>query len=175
MYGHSLQTYREYHSDIYPETNGYLAAMGPDDWWKSKCNNPVPKISLDPKKRPKTNLSHFNGKPLGERDSTIKNDNPVSPPQPVKPLPSGPVDSKVRSCLIFCYCLFNIVVVKYLPIIILAYLIFTCLWGCLFVNRIDALHRLTCFLPYTAYLKTSRNILQNLHRMSNLVLDQEVL
>ena len=101
MYGHSLQTYREYHSDIYPETNGYLAAMGPDDWWKSKCNNPVPKISLDPKKRPKTNLSNFNGKPLGERDSTIKNDNPVSPPQPVKPLPSGPVDSKVRFCLIF--------------------------------------------------------------------------
>ena len=107
MYGHSLQTYREYHSDIYPETNGYLAAMGPDDWWKSKCNNPVPKISLDPKKRPKTNLSHFNSKPIGERDSTIKNDNPVSPPQTVKPLPSGPVDSKVRSCLIFCYCLFN--------------------------------------------------------------------
>ena len=107
MYGHSLQTYREYHSDIYPETNGYLPAMGPDDWWKSKCNNPVPKISLDPKKRPKTNLSHFNSKPLGERDSTIKNDNPVSPPQTVKPLPSGPVDSKVRSCLIFCYCLFK--------------------------------------------------------------------
>ena len=72
MYGHSLQTYREYHSDIYPETNGYLAAMGPDDWWKSKCNNSVPKISLDPKKRPKTTLTNFNDKSLSDRDSSIK-------------------------------------------------------------------------------------------------------
>ena len=70
----NLQTYRDYHADIYPETNGYLAAMGPDDWWKSKCNNPVPKIDLDPKKRPKTNLVHFNTKDLSDRDTSIKLD-----------------------------------------------------------------------------------------------------
>ena len=46
--------------------------MGPDDWWKSKCNDVVPKISLDPKKRPKTNLAHFNAKSLSDRDSSIK-------------------------------------------------------------------------------------------------------
>lgn len=45
--------------------------MGPDDWWKSKCNNSVPKISLDPKKRPKTTLTNFNDKSLSDRDSSI--------------------------------------------------------------------------------------------------------
>lgn len=49
--------------------------MGPDDWWKSKCNNSVPKISLDPKKRPKTTLINFNDNSLSDRDSTIKIEN----------------------------------------------------------------------------------------------------
>ena len=47
--------------------------MGPDDWWKSKCNNLVPKISLDPKKRPKSNLAHFNTELLSNRESTVPN------------------------------------------------------------------------------------------------------
>ena len=68
-----FQSYREYHADIYPDTNGYLPGMGPDDWWKSKCNNLVPKISLDPKKRPKSNLAHFNTELLSNRESTIPN------------------------------------------------------------------------------------------------------
>ena len=68
-----FQSYREYHADIYPDTNGYLPGMGPDDWWKSKCNNLVPKISLDPKKRPKSNLAHFNTELLSNRESSIKN------------------------------------------------------------------------------------------------------
>ena len=68
-----FQSYREYHADIYPDTNGYLPGMGPDDWWKSKCNNLVPKISLDPKKRPKSNLAHFNTELLSNRESTVEN------------------------------------------------------------------------------------------------------
>ena len=67
------KTYRDYHADIYPDTNGYLPGMGPDDWWKSKCNNLVPKISLDPKKRPKSNLAHFNTELLSNRESIVPN------------------------------------------------------------------------------------------------------
>ena len=55
--------------------------MGPDDWWKSKCNNIVPKISLDPKKRPKSNLAHFNTELLSNRESTVKNAPSVQPVQ----------------------------------------------------------------------------------------------
>ena len=49
--------------------------MGPDDWWKSKCSKPVPKINLDPKKRPTANLIHFNHDLLSNRSSSIKDDN----------------------------------------------------------------------------------------------------
>ena len=70
-----MQSYREYHADIYPETNGYLAAMGPDDWWKSKSSKPVPKICLDPKKRPNVDLIYFNHEMLSNRNSSIKDDN----------------------------------------------------------------------------------------------------
>ena len=45
--------------------------MGPDDWWNSKLNRSVPKINLDPKKRPKTNLAHFNDELLNNRSSSI--------------------------------------------------------------------------------------------------------
>ena len=69
-----MQTYREYHADIYPETNGYYAAMGPEDWWTSKSNKAVPKINLDPKKRPKANLMHFQHEPISERKASIKLD-----------------------------------------------------------------------------------------------------
>ena len=66
-----MQTYREYHADIYPETNGYNAAMGPEDWWNSKYNKPVPKLNLDPKKRPKNDLTHFQHEPINKRKSSI--------------------------------------------------------------------------------------------------------
>ena len=76
-----FQSYREYHADIYPDTNGYLPGMGPDDWWKSKCNNLVPKISLDPKKRPKSNLAHFNSELLSNRETTVANSPSIQPAQ----------------------------------------------------------------------------------------------
>ena len=63
------KSYREYHADIYPETNGYQAAMGPADWDEGK-NIAVPKINLDPKKRPKEVLTVFQG-PLIERKASI--------------------------------------------------------------------------------------------------------
>ena len=55
--------------------------MGPDDWWKSKCNNLVPKISLDPKKRPKSNLAHFNSELLSNRETTVANSPSIQPAQ----------------------------------------------------------------------------------------------
>ena len=62
----SLQSYREYHSDIYPETTGLEAACGPSSWFKGN-NQKVPRINLDPKKRPKEKLTVFQG-PLADRD-----------------------------------------------------------------------------------------------------------
>ena len=54
------KSYREYHADIYPDTVGLRAAMGPEDWLKGGENDPRPgKISLDPKKRPKEVLTVF--------------------------------------------------------------------------------------------------------------------
>ena len=61
-----FQSYREYHADIYPETNGLESAMGPADWWAGS-DTPVPKINLDPKKRPKVDLLVFQDKLLSER------------------------------------------------------------------------------------------------------------
>ena len=43
------------------------AACGPSSWWKGN-NQKVPGINLDPKKRPKENLTVFQG-PLTERDA----------------------------------------------------------------------------------------------------------
>ena len=61
-----FQSYREYHSELFPETNGMEAACGPSSWWKG-ANCSVPQINLDPKKRPKEELTVFQG-PLAERD-----------------------------------------------------------------------------------------------------------
>lgn len=66
-----FQSYREYHSDIYPETNGLESAVGPSDWW-SGSDLVVPKINLDPKKRPKTDLVVFQDKPISERPGVKK-------------------------------------------------------------------------------------------------------
>ena len=62
-----LQTYRDYHADIYPETYGLEAGMGPENWLKGQ-NYPTPKMNLDPKKRPKETLTVFHAEgPLSER------------------------------------------------------------------------------------------------------------
>ena len=61
-----FQSYREYHSDIFPETYGLEPASGPENWWTGS-NTSVTKMSLDPLKRPKENLTIFQG-PLTERD-----------------------------------------------------------------------------------------------------------
>ena len=60
------KSYREYHSDIYPDTYGLEAACGPASWFQGN-NQKVPTISLDPKKRPKEKLTVFQG-PLADRD-----------------------------------------------------------------------------------------------------------
>ena len=67
LYFHLLQSYREYHSDIYPETNGLDSACGPMTWWKGS-DPKVQKLNLDPQKRPQSILTVFGGA-LSERDA----------------------------------------------------------------------------------------------------------
>ena len=62
-----FQSYREYHADIFPLTNGLESGPGPSTWWKGS-NNGVPKINLDPSKRPQSVLTVFGGA-LSERDA----------------------------------------------------------------------------------------------------------
>lgn len=50
MYQVPRKTYRDFHSDIFPDTNGYKSDLSPKDWLAGK-NLPVSKISLDPVKR----------------------------------------------------------------------------------------------------------------------------
>lgn len=50
MYQVPRKTYRDFHSDLYPETNGYKTDLTVTQWLKG-VNTPVPKISLDPAKR----------------------------------------------------------------------------------------------------------------------------
>lgn len=50
MYQVPRKTYRDFHSDIFPDTNGYKSDLSPKDWLTGK-NLPVSKISLDPAKR----------------------------------------------------------------------------------------------------------------------------
>jgi len=61
------KSYREYHADIFPLTNGLESGPGPSTWWKGS-NNGVPKINLDPSKRPQSVLTVFGGA-LSERDA----------------------------------------------------------------------------------------------------------
>jgi len=60
------KSYKEYHADIYPETNGFDAMMGPTEWSRGEDTS-VPKINLDPKKRPKEVLTVFRQGPLNSR------------------------------------------------------------------------------------------------------------
>ena len=50
MYQVPRKTYRDFHSDIFPDTNGYKSELMPQEWMDGK-NFVVPKISLDPAKR----------------------------------------------------------------------------------------------------------------------------
>lgn len=50
MYQVPRKTYRDFHSDIFPDTNGCKSDLAPKDWFAGK-NTPVSKISLDPAKR----------------------------------------------------------------------------------------------------------------------------
>lgn len=47
-----MQSYRDFHSDLYPETAGCIAQNNAEAWIKGH-DAPVPKISLDPAKRDK--------------------------------------------------------------------------------------------------------------------------
>lgn len=50
MYQVPRKTYRDFHSDLYPETNGYRTDLDAAQWFNGS-NVPVPKMSLDPAKR----------------------------------------------------------------------------------------------------------------------------
>lgn len=50
MYQVPRKTYRDFHSDLYPETNGYRTDLTVTQWLKG-VNTPVPKMSLDPARR----------------------------------------------------------------------------------------------------------------------------
>jgi len=61
------KSYREYHADIFPLTNGLESGPGPSTWWNGSDAG-VPKINLDPSKRPTGVLTVFGGA-LSERDA----------------------------------------------------------------------------------------------------------
>lgn len=50
MYQVPRKTYRDFHSDLYPETNGYKTELTATQWFNG-INIAVPKMSLDPAKR----------------------------------------------------------------------------------------------------------------------------
>jgi coronin-7 len=51
MYQVPRKTYRDFHSDIFPDTNGCKSELSPKEWFAGK-NADVQKLSLDPSKRP---------------------------------------------------------------------------------------------------------------------------
>lgn len=50
MYQVPRKTYRDFHGDLYPDTNGYKTDLTVTQWLKG-VNTAVPKMSLDPAKR----------------------------------------------------------------------------------------------------------------------------
>lgn len=51
MYQVPRKSYRDFHSDIFPDTNDYSKSeLTPHDWLKGK-NYALPKVSLDPAKK----------------------------------------------------------------------------------------------------------------------------
>lgn len=50
MYQVPRKTYRDFHADLYPDTNGFRTNLTCSQWLNG-VNIPVPKMSLDPAKR----------------------------------------------------------------------------------------------------------------------------
>nr|XP_023013175.1 coronin-7 isoform X1 [Leptinotarsa decemlineata] len=50
MYQVPRKTYRDFHSDIYPDTPGYITELSASQWMEGK-NTTLPKLNLDPGKR----------------------------------------------------------------------------------------------------------------------------
>lgn len=50
MYQVPRKTYRDFHADLYPDTNGFKTNLTCVQWLNG-VNMPVPKMSLDPSKR----------------------------------------------------------------------------------------------------------------------------
>lgn len=50
MYQVPRKTYRDFHADLYPDTNGFRTNLTCAQWFNG-VNLPVPKMSLDPAKR----------------------------------------------------------------------------------------------------------------------------
>ncbi|XP_020715431.1 coronin-7 isoform X2 [Ceratitis capitata] len=93
MYQVPRKTYRDFHSDLYPETTGYKTELTASEWF-SGANLPVPKMSLDPAKR------ELGDQPIivhrGNLNDLIKNieNKKVSnktPPQQTLKSPSNPM------------------------------------------------------------------------------------
>ena len=74
------KTYREFHSDIYPDTPGTRASMGPADW-EAGANLPPRKVSLNPASG--TELTRF-GPSVAEMPQKI-----TPPPAPVSGAPAS--------------------------------------------------------------------------------------
>ncbi|XP_064489724.1 coronin-7-like [Ornithodoros turicata] len=56
------KTYRDFHSDIFPDTHPASPSITIGDWLEEKPAKEVPKISLDPEKRPKAGIVRINHK-----------------------------------------------------------------------------------------------------------------
>ncbi|CAN8006476.1 unnamed protein product, partial [Ixodes hexagonus] len=52
------KTYRDFHADIYPDTTMASPAIAVSDWVAKKPARVLPKVCLDPERRPKEGLTH---------------------------------------------------------------------------------------------------------------------
>lgn len=50
------KTYRDFHADVFPDTQAPSPAITVPEWLDKKTVKPIPKVSLDPAKRPKEGL-----------------------------------------------------------------------------------------------------------------------
>ncbi|CAH0770610.1 unnamed protein product [Bemisia tabaci] len=90
MYQVPRKSYRDFHADLYPETNGAVSPLKPKEWLTG-ANNPVPKISLDPAaeraESPRLGPKPFSApklKDLGETSPTSEFDKVFSVPSAPK-------------------------------------------------------------------------------------------
>lgn len=56
------KTYRDFHADLYPDTTVASPTITVSDWIAKKPAKVLPKVSLDPEKRPKAGLTHMGHK-----------------------------------------------------------------------------------------------------------------